>query len=320
MIASRMTIVALVLPLVLGPVGLGRAEGFPGRAYSTYDDADEEDAEYYREYAQVSLGRERRLANGVSWRLLIGRRTGMAMPRITWMPDRSSRTAANARFDAIHGAAIRDADGIVRLWQTRCESDCDRLVAKNPKFYGHQYEIFLTYATARFVSYREFGDVYWDYRDSSLLNKGAVIDLREGTVFGVKACPGEERRYSEQTPEYDDPVPVIRDGEPRYNGPRHFVFGDLMHICDEALYVSFRALVVRHASLAVRNKRRTSWILDLLDDDRPMLPVLTPSGLGLYDFSRHGEGPLIIPYRELESFMKPGPLREELLSLVTPAR
>jgi hypothetical protein len=69
------------------------------------------------------------------------------------------------------------------------------------------------------------------------------------------------------------------------------------------------------------------WARTLLAEDVFVLPVLTSAGLALHDFlhnwpsmsrlkclsGRDEDDPVIIPYRELEPFMKPGPLRDELL-------
>ena len=61
---------------------------------------------YYQEYAKVRLGRENRLANGVAWRLLTDVRTGLSVPRLTWMPDRDRLKIANGLFEAVHGELL----------------------------------------------------------------------------------------------------------------------------------------------------------------------------------------------------------------------
>src|SRR5262245_19517096 len=77
-------------------------------------------AKYYRAHAHVSpqsaAEPERILASGVRWRLLVDERTGMRMPRITWMPNRQSMTAANDFLEMAHGAAIAEADSFDRTW------------------------------------------------------------------------------------------------------------------------------------------------------------------------------------------------------------
>ncbi len=67
-------------------------------------------AMYYHTHANVRLGPEHRLANGVAWRLLTDVRTGAVAPRITWMANRESMLLANALFEIIHGAEIIDFD------------------------------------------------------------------------------------------------------------------------------------------------------------------------------------------------------------------
>src|SRR6266851_3287396 len=183
---------------------------------------------YYRENAQVWLKPEQRLANGVSWRLLVDARTDMRMPRITWMPDRASLAAANKLFDRVHGAAIAEADDVERTWREEVEfwkkanpHHLDFSVAD----FIRQTDVTLTYASERFVSYREFGKIEWYYRQWDRITKGQVIDLVKGTSFGVEACPGEERLYGEYDywENYDNWTARQIENTPDVDPPRRFV-------------------------------------------------------------------------------------------------
>lgn len=296
-------------------------------------------ADYYRAHARVRLLPERRLANGVSWRLLVDTRTGIRMPRITWMPNAASRVAANRYFDIIHGMAIADVDDVEKEWQPYFE---DRRARREPIHIRttdlvRQIDVALTYASRRFVSYREFAFVSRFENWTSVLNKGQVIDLVRGVGFGIEACPGMKRSYGEYE-DYSWATPIMRQNPYPFDAPRHFVFGDLMRICEEPTYVAFRALVRRwaahadNASVADHPEGPACgpWARALLRREYPVLPVLTPSGLALHRFRHvrvsvdepdspechHGKSdtmPLIIPYRDLEPFMLPGPLKDELL-------
>jgi hypothetical protein len=70
------------------------------------------------------------------------------------------------------------------------------------------------------------------------------------------------------------------------------------------------------------------WAKLLAEFEYPLAPVVTPTGLALYRgdvvdapqnlrclWGAMNGDPVIIPYRELEPFMTPGPLRDELLAL-----
>src|SRR5260221_2526909 len=56
-------------------------------------------ASYFRMNANVRLGRQHRLANGVTWRLLSDIWTVADHPRITWMADAASVLKANDLFE-----------------------------------------------------------------------------------------------------------------------------------------------------------------------------------------------------------------------------
>src|SRR5688572_17711107 len=89
---ASMAIAALLLCGLPGPA-LGQLEASrqPCRDVTCAGEVQlREMLEYYRSHARVRLGRERRVSNGVAWRLLIDMPTGLAIPRITRMPDRQA--------------------------------------------------------------------------------------------------------------------------------------------------------------------------------------------------------------------------------------
>jgi hypothetical protein len=319
--------------------------------YSTYDFPSMSEGagceDYYHAQAHVWLGPELRLANGVSWRLLIDAHTDTRAPRITWMPNQERMLKANRMFDIVHGRSIanaHDIEGILRQIFEKQRRDEARLGLVQDvweqffSFHGdyHQLDVALTYASDRFVSYREFGKSYWDYAGWGPIAKGQVFDLAQGTFFGAEACPGEHHSYGR-------PSALIgrangrKSIDDQADMSRYFVFGSLLYLCDEEHYAPFRALVVKWANKSIPEVDRhltrdrpscSSWARELVEAERPALPVLTMSGLALHDFvaaplmyprrcpsGAVGTEPVVIPYKELAALMTPGPLRDELLTL-----
>ena len=92
-----MTAFALVLLVLAAPASHATFDGWDLDNYVKEDQGTW--AAYYRSHARVRLGPEQRLPNGVSWRLHVDIGTGLAVPRITWMPDARRMRAANTLFD-----------------------------------------------------------------------------------------------------------------------------------------------------------------------------------------------------------------------------
>ena len=309
-----------VLLLVAGAGAISQARGLREyvEGYQTVASADDallaDLAKYYRMYANVRLGPEHRLGNGVAWRLLTDVRTGAAAPRITWMADRRSLLKANALFEAIHGEALvdnerRDLDrrlAELSAWSTGQPS---AWVVKPPYF--HPEKVAVTYATSRLVSYVEVR------REARVMSIGAdvygrVLDLDQGRIREIQGCG---RYYFD----YDN---------------SNFRFGELLDVCEDAAYKSFMALwedKVRQA--AVKAQARGDKLSEqcgesmgpLRPKGRRMALYLTPAGLAVFNQDWKPDlatyctshditvNPIILPYRELEPFMKPGPWRDELL-------
>lgn len=263
---------------------------------------------YYRAYGRVRLGRESRLANGVAWRLQTDVRTGLSAPRLTWMPDRNSLERANALFEAMHGEWLAQYDYKDIEWRSRAFyiwNDQPLPPLGGPPYFG-QVKVAVTYASSRFVSYI---DLAQEHKATSfwLLVTGRVLDLEQRQVWEATACRGKE------------------DG---------FWFGDLLDLCDGEASRRVFALWAGKVDEAMNAARRRGDELSVqcaesmrpLDWTRYGISLyLTPGGLAV--FNRHWSpnsakfcafyditvNPIVIPYRELEPFMKPGPLRDELL-------
>jgi hypothetical protein len=274
-------------------------------------------ATYYRLHANVRLGPERRLANGVAWRLLTDIRTGVKSPRITWMPDRESMLKANALFDVVQWAALVDYDKLdlqrrtAELYDWSFGGPPD--VIKPPYFYPEKVAV--TYATSKFVSYVELRR---EVRHISMGVEvyGRVLDLERGRIREIEGCEA-----------------------PQYTYLKTFRFGELLDVCDDEIYDRFIALwagKVRHAIAAARARDDELSVqcgesmeeVDWTEGGRRLGLYLTPAGVAVFNvhwwrpnsakfcafYDNITVNPIIIPYRELEPFMKPGPWRDDVLN------
>jgi len=262
---------------------------------------------YYLAHAHVWLGREQRLANGVAWRLVTDAGSGVAAPRITWMPNRKSMLTANRLFEAIHGESLLENELEIR-------EAADEDMSREPKPYRptHQAEVVITYASSRLVSYVELGETNAFGSNTPRIMIERVLDLERGEVFGLEKCADQA---------------LSIQGAP-------FRLGDFLDVCDDKNYETFMAMWTtkeQHA-LDVAAQSPDPYVdvckeyLGPLDrSDRPIILYLTPGGLAVHNtfydaniahrcaLKRSAINPVIIPYRELEPFMKPGPWRDELL-------
>lgn len=264
-------------------------------------------SKYYRMHGNVRLGPEQRLGNGASWRLLIDIRTGAAVPRMTWMADRKSLLDANALFDALHGAAIvgYDIEDLERRRQELYGWHDGRppAVAKPPYFVSQTVAV--TYATPLLVSYVEVErSVVGSMRNDV---RGRVLDLERGQIREIDRC-----RDSDE----------LRD----------FRLGEWLEVCGDEAYERFKALWVGKLRQAVTKARsqgadlseEAGKIPENLDRYNKRIALyLTPAGLavvnktwdGLWAFGDITVNPVILSYRDLAPFMKPGRWRDDLLGL-----
>jgi hypothetical protein len=280
---------------------------------------------YYQEHARVRLGPERRLPNGVSWRLHTDTVSGLAEPRITWMPDAKRQQLANELFEILHAGDLRLATAA-----SKWVKEYGRKDGLWGDVWGiSQGDIDLTYASVNLVSgmnihwegpYRPFPDTH-----------GITFDLAHGTVLELTACDGTDRygRYAE-------------------NGPNYlFQFGPLLRICDQTSYREFQRLYAAQATLAgkaqaklieKRGRGKVDYRIETcvghyvdadeyVENDYEFVLYLTFKGLAVHLVSFEGSlyirsctdvsplNPTIIPWRDLAPLMQPGPWRDELLAL-----
>lgn len=270
-------------------------------------------AKYYQMHANVRLGAEHRLANGVAWRLVTDVRTRAITPRITWMPDRKALLKANALFEAIQGAELADFDrrDLERRYTELYSWEGGQpLVGVIQPPYVIQEMVAVTYATSRLVSYidraREVRPI-----SMGLEIRGRVLDLERGRIWAIEACG----------PSNDD----------RGN----FRFGELLDICHGEAYARFVALWEDKVRRAVAKAQASGDDLSeycgesmepLTRESRKMSLYLTPTGVAVFNeewfprMARHCAfkditvNPIVLTYRELEPFMKPGPWRDDVLN------
>lgn len=287
-------------------------------------------ADYFRRHAKIQLGVERRLSNGISWRLQTDTISGVSLPRFTWMPRAQGLRVANLALDALHGdllfAVASANDEIRRINRSR------RLLGSLPLPLGHPLDQVITevtYASSMLISMIDIG--YWEAEGNSPLTRmsGMTIDLEEGRLYEKAPCPNEGQT-------------VVGENGKRVEG--FFRFGDLLTVCDHAAYRKFMNLLRASAENAagrvteseqsavaecLQHYRRPVPKIDEGDREEVLALYLTFEGLAVQsafdDFSNAKNGncttqrsainPVVIPYHDLEPLMLPGPWRNELLRL-----
>lgn len=311
-------------------------DGWEGGYYDSYAaplPGQEAWSAYYAKHARLSIGPEKRLANGVRWRLATDRQTGIGMPRIVWMAGNLNLNTANRLLETVHGGAMLFSDqqqeGFLTYLKIH-EQDFPRFsgISKEdherhyqgvrklmPKRVVTQSDVALTYASTRFASLIDLGFIYRD-EGSRLprIVRSVTLDFEQQRIFTMEACPegslGRLNAISNPT----------------------FRFADLLEICDQPSLARFAGMVQAAedritAAMAASNDplvehcRRVS-----IDDDQEYVVNLALGGLAVYltrfwsnadsrscPLTLSARNPLIIPYRTLEPLMRPGPLREELL-------
>lgn len=153
-------------------------------------------------------------------------------------------------------------------------------------------------------------------------------------VFRIEPCPGHQAAHGNSAKGRSDDY--------------RFRFGELLDVCEEGAYQEFRTLVLDHAVRAARKadprsnvhveaclhhyiKYRPDVYFGAHEDIRnneDMVLYLTFSGLAVHftyfepeaemggcALFRTALNPVIVPYRELQAFMRPGARRDELLAL-----
>lgn len=276
-------------------------------------------ASYFRANARIHLGREQRLPNGVSWRLLTDTGSGLAMPRLTWMPHAKRLEMANHLLDVVHGGEMLVEK---QEWRTiMSENDLRKRAGVPPLRFRHalRQEVSLTFVGSRLMSLAEALMVNSSGTHPVTLLRGLTFDLESGVMIQVAACPGTDGAYG---------FPGV-DAQQR--GNFLFRYGELLQLCDLTVYRRFIALAKdidtrmgRHLPASADDRSKgcvESSNRPVFREEQEYVLYLTFAGLAVKASGpecpvwRTRDNPVIIPYRKLEPFMQPGPWRDELLAL-----
>ena len=282
-------------------------------------------AAYYDKYAQVRYGPQKKLANGVRWRLAIDQRTEVGIPRIVWMPRNVRRDSANRMLDMVQGAAMLFSDRtqeefLVRLkrlveedpvWlPPEARADYRRGVKdtqkSSPKRIVKQTDVGLTYASSNFVSLIDLGYIYQESgNDWRIITRSVTLDLGQQQIMTMEACPNSIRNVAGFSP--------------------LFRFADLLEICDQSNLQRFVAMVkaVQEQTTTAATHEVEGMVRDCedysIDVDQEFVVSLAVDGLAVFLTGRwcpltlSARNPIVVPYRDLEPLMKAGPMRDELL-------
>jgi len=327
---ATMTALALALLMLAAPASHANFDGWDVYNYVKEDPGTW--AAYYRSHARVRLGPEQRLPNGVSWRLHTDVGTGLALPRITWMPDARRMRTANALFDMVQGAALL----VSRAAGRELDEEQARLRLEAKPIFQHgkpvvQTDVGLTYATSNLVSFIDLGYIVHEEGNGTWnIGRGLTFDLATRRVFGIEACPDSDIPYTGL--QYTVTKLGLRE-------PRNYLFQfGPVRVCTAEAYERFVALLKRRAVLAAEQAAASKDPLVRLCGETPdhgniakdqeIVLYLTFKGLAVHNteyspsasrgactLTRSAVNPVILPYRELEPFMVPGPWRDELLKL-----
>jgi hypothetical protein len=192
-------------------------------------------ASYFRQHAALRLGSERRLPNGVSWRLVTDLESGITMPRLTWMRDRQRLLAANRLLERLHGGEML----IEAAWRRSVQ---EFYLAQEPAIARSilrdlatehaiiQKDAALTYAGKRLISLVAGGWFFSSGSHPPDWRRALTFDLDTAAVVEVTPCPGVGHSA-------DDRDPLFR-------------YGPLLELCDKATYRRFVASQPSRPSVA----------------------------------------------------------------------
>ena len=283
-------------------------------------------ADFYRKHAKIQLGVEKRLSNGISWRLQTDIATGVSLPRLTWMPHAYDMNAANRMLDAVHGKLLvdsADASGKIEEWNIWARGLGLPFRREDHPLTQTRTEV--TYASRVLVSIVDLG--FWASEGSYVPRHlhGLTIDIGRDRLYEIASCAGDDIRYASSD----------IAGEDRYL----FRLGDFLKVCDAQAYRKFVNLLEAKGEEQARlmlgsqqeDVKHCLWhyIGDkkTIGENDELVLYLTFAGLAVHTttfwpnsdqaqcvLSLSPLNPVIIPYRDLESFMTPGPIRDELLA------
>lgn len=303
-------LVALVTACLLILAGSGKAQN--GTICQSFEpntgppQTTERPADFFRHRRNVTLGSPHTMNKGVAWRLVTDTSTNLALPRIIKMPDRAAMDKANRLLDAAHGCLLIRYARLAREWFGLDQPDNARATDK-PVFQPDPALVELTYASPRLVSYAEIRVYAVDSFSYDVKPRGIVLDLERNRIYQASGCGG------------------LRD-----DGYGWFRLGPMLEVCTFEARAEFDKIwsskiepIEKAAALAPDNCERR---MGVQDSPSGISMYLKDDGLAMYDYSRLAGvpkicldakksliGPVVIPYRELEPFMKPGPWRDELL-------
>jgi hypothetical protein len=269
--------------------------------------------DYLRMNARIMLGPERRLPNGVSWRMQADEATRIAFPRLTWMPDRQRLATANRLLEEAHGI-----EWLTALDLERSRDDLNATyvaltgmpITTSSEPILQQWEVSLNYVGSRLMSVHTSGVENSGGSHPPTYLRGLTFDLQEQTIVELSPCPSRTPR---------GPA-----------GP--FRFGQLLELCDPARYSAFIAAVrdidLRRGRRSMGSPGTDTWRncrdwpeSPVFREDQEYVDYLTFRGLAVHAAGNDcsvmttASNPVIVPYPDISAFMQPGPWRDELLSL-----
>lgn len=264
-------------------------------------------ASHFRQAARVEFGKEQSLPNGVSWHLLTDAVTGIAMPRLTWMPDADRMRKANDLLDKVQGAEMLLEEAEWRSIQSA--NGYRQREGKPPLPFRHalaQIDVRLTYATRQLVSLVEVALVQSEGAFWPIIMRGLTLDLEREEVVNISSC--YRRRPYESFGDSSESA--------------LFEYGELLNLCSQEYYRKFIALVKARAPAGASPVHRCPQDREhpYIDENERFILYLTFQGLAVQPVSAlcpvRGAPPnaVIVPYRDLEPFMPPSRWRDELLA------
>ena len=246
------------------------------------------------------------------------------------MANREAALKANSLFDAIQGAVLLEYDSLRVYWRDLAVHAAEQegsvsLMIPTTEFIRQAPITALTYATPRMVSYVEVRIHASGGASAPLPGPiGRLLDLDHNRVYSRETCPTT------------DP------GDESKTRNAAFRLGDLFEVCDPDSISRFTALWESRLDEQTKTAAFSQdpygeyckESMQGLDNYHLGFSLyLTATGLAVHNASffplmavreclqyKSAINPVVIPYRELEALMKPGPLKDELLSSSSRAR
>jgi hypothetical protein len=270
---------------------------------------------FHQRHFQPIPGAERRLPNGVAWRVVIDATTRLAQLRITWMADRWTMARANRYFDRVMACTMINYYGrAMKAYAYHREGEEIPFHGSVPGGYIESpvERLTLSYATPRLVS--GFGvDVDYQYAKPAISLWSFVFDVENERNVEIEACSPLDGPFTLATP---------------------FRIGRILDLCDPAAHAAFVALWSDRIGALAQTAfyRKHAGTLYCAEHRLDLAPprfrfatyALTEQGLAVHTgyldpssqrclLEKSPFNPVIVPWRDLEPWLVPGPLRDELL-------